>query len=181
MKKTQLSLPGLLLLEPPIYRDERGFFLESYRKPLYENLGIHVDFVQDNLVFSKKNILRGMHFQMGQGQHKLVSVIEGEIFDVAVDMREGLPTFGQWEGVLLNSKTLQQFYIPSGFAHGYLVLSETAIVQYKVSPIYDPILEKGFAWNDPELGILWPITEPLLSPRDAAAPSFAACFQSMRQ
>lgn len=167
-----LELSGLKLLKPRLYADERGFFLESYRASLYTSLGIDCSFVQDNRSFSKKGTLRGMHFQRKPGQAKLVSVIEGKIFDVAVDMRKESPTFGKWAGVYLDGESCQQLFIPIGFAHGFCVLSESAHVTYKVSSPYDPEEEKGFRFDDPEIGIQWPIDQPLLSLRDIGAPRF---------
>jgi dTDP-4-dehydrorhamnose 3,5-epimerase len=168
----ELELPGLKLLKPRLYADERGFFLESYRASLYASLGIDCSFVQDNRSYSKKGTLRGMHFQRKPGQAKLVSVIEGEVFDVAVDLRQESPTFGKWMGVYLDGKSCQQLFIPVGFAHGFCVLSENAHVAYKVSAPYDPEEEKGFRFDDPEIGIEWPIEHPLVSLRDLAAPRF---------
>lgn len=171
-----LRLCGLKIITPQIFRDERGFFLETFRKPLYASEGIDVPFVQDNLVFSQKNVIRGLHFQKSPGQAKLVSCIHGKIWDVAVDIRPDSPTFGQWEAVVLDSHSHEQFFVPIGFAHGYCVLSETALVSYKVSSIYDSKQEKSIRWDDPDLGILWPVTSPLLSSRDQTSPFLREIF-----
>ena len=168
---TEFEIEGLKLLQPKVFQDERGYFLESFRKDLYQQLNLP-EFVQDNHAFSKKNTLRGLHFQTGEGQAKLVTVAEGEIFDVAVDMRKASPAFGKWQSVVLNSRSCRQFFIPAGFAHGYLVLSKTAHVLYKVSAYYDPKKEKGFFWQDPLVKIAWPVKNPELSLRDQKSPSF---------
>lgn len=176
MEIKELTLVGLKLIKPKVYRDKRGFFKENYRKPVYEKAGIACDFVQDNHSFSTKGTLRGMHFQRNPGQAKLISVLHGKIFDVAVDLRKDSPTFGRWEGVFLDDEQHQQFFIPVGFAHGFCVMSETADVIYKVSSIYDPDQEKGFRFDDSEIGISWPIASPILSERDLKAPSFREAF-----
>jgi dTDP-4-dehydrorhamnose 3,5-epimerase len=170
MDVTNLSLEGLKLIQPAIFADDRGFFTEHYRKPLYASHGILCDFVQDNHSYSKKGTLRGMHFQTAPGQAKLVSVIDGEIFDVVVDIRPDSPTFGRWEGVVLDGKKREQLFIPAGFAHGFCVTSESAHVFYKVSALYDPATEKGFRFDDPRVGIEWPKLDLLLSSRDQMAP-----------
>jgi len=158
-------LKGLLLIDPQIFSDERGFFLESYRADR-----LPLNFVQDNLSFSKKDVIRGLHFQSGEGQGKLIQVVRGVIFDVAVDIRPDSPTFLQWEGVVLDDRKRQQFFIPAGFAHGFCVLSDEALVHYKVSSYFAPELEKGFRYDDPEIGIEWPTLTPILSKRDQEAP-----------
>ncbi len=168
MKTINLSLSGLKLLQPKVWHDERGFFCECYRETLYKELG---DFVQTNHSYSKKGVLRGMHFQKNHTQAKLVTVLEGKIFDVALDMRRDSPTFGKWEGVYLDSEKHEQLFIPPGFAHGFCVVSEGAHVLYKVSTIYDPETEKGFAYND--LDIPWPVPNPILSKKDQEAPRFS--------
>ena len=165
-------LPGIILIQPKVYADARGFFLETYSKEKYENIEIRETFVQDNHSFSKKGTLRGLHFQAGEGQAKLVRVTRGEVFDVAVDIRPKSPTFGKWIGIHLSEKNDKQIYIPVGFAHGFCVLSETAEVLYKCSSKYSPDKEKGIMWNDPDIGILWPIKKPVLSKRDKNNPSF---------
>jgi len=154
----------LILITPSVYEDERGFFLESFQKQRYKKLGIDCEFVQDNHSFSNKSVLRGMHFQKGQA--KLVYCPVGQIFDVAVDLRPTSPDFGKWKGVILDEKSHQQFFIPDGFAHGFCVLSEKAHVLYKVSTAYDAKLESGFRFDDKEVGIKWPISDPILSKRD---------------
>jgi dTDP-4-dehydrorhamnose 3,5-epimerase len=180
MKVRLLALDGLKVLSPQIYPDERGFFLETFRAPLYAQEGISPSFVQDNLVFSKKHVIRGLHFQNHPGQAKLVSCLEGVIWDVAVDLRLHSKTFGQWESVLLDSHLREQFFIPVGFAHGYCVLSESALVSYKVSSIYDPLEEKSLRWNDPDLKIQWPIDTPFLSERDQKSPYFKELFNESK-
>lgn len=163
------SLPGLLILEPRVFQDDRGYFFESYRQSNFSELGLDVSFVQDNESKSKKGVLRGLHFQTENPQGKLVRVIQGEVFDVAVDLRQGSPTFGQWEGVLLTEENKTQFYIPPGFGHGFLVLSNEAIFTYKCTTYYDPASDSGILWNDPAIGINWPLDQiplPSLSPKD---------------
>lgn len=168
----ELSLKGLKLIQPKVFGDERGKFYEGYRKPFYAMLGIDCTFVQDNFSFSKKNTIRGMHFQSIPGQAKLVSVILGKILDVVVDIRPDSPTFGKSEQVILDDSLHQQLFIPVGFAHGFAVLSDTAIVTYKVSSLYDPKFEKSFRYDDPDINIHWPIKQPIVSERDRSAPSF---------
>lgn len=169
-----LPIQGLKVVEPTIFRDERGFFLESYRQPRYASLGIHSVFVQDNLSFSRKGTIRGLHYQ--RGQDKLISVLNGKIWDVAVDLRVDSPTFGRWEGIELDDEARRQFFVPEGFAHGFCVLSETALVQYKVSAVYDPLLEQSLRWNDPHLNISWPDLPAILSSRDQSSPFFEEIF-----
>jgi dTDP-4-dehydrorhamnose 3,5-epimerase len=159
-------LPGIILVQPRVHADKRGFFLESYVKEKYENIGIRENFVQDNHSFSTKGTLRGLHFQEGEGQAKLVRVTRGEVFDVAVDIRPNSPTFGNWIGIHLSDKNHKQIYIPVGFAHGFCVLSDEAEVLYKCSSNYCPEKEKGIMWNDQDIGIVWPIKKPVLSERD---------------
>lgn len=165
-----LSLKGPKLIKAKVFHDERGFFWECYRKPLPISQGF--EFVQDNHSYSKKNTLRGMHFQRAPGQAKLISVLQGKIFDVVVDIRPDSPTFKHWEGIILDAQNYEQLYIPIGFAHGFCVLSEDAHVFYKVSNFYDPCEEKTFRFDDPEIGIEWPIQEPFISERDLNAPLF---------
>jgi dTDP-4-dehydrorhamnose 3,5-epimerase len=172
MEILELPLLGLKKIRLKKHCDDRGFFCESYRKPLYASLGIDCDFLQDNLSFSKRGTLRGMHFQSSPGQAKLVTVLQGKIFDVVVDIRKESPTFGKWEGVFLDSETMEQLFVPVGFAHGFCVVSESAYVSYKVSEPYNPKTECGFRYNDPDVAIEWPVKQPLLSPRDLQAPSF---------
>jgi dTDP-4-dehydrorhamnose 3,5-epimerase len=165
-----MHLPGLITIEPRVFGDARGFFMESWNEKRYRELGIDAHFVQDNLSFSRQGILRGMHFQNPNPQAKLVTVLQGEVFDVAVDLRRSSPTFGQWEGVNLSGENKRQLFIPAGFAHGFLVLSETALFSYKCNEFYSPQDELGLRWDDPTVGIKWPITSPLLSDKDARAP-----------
>jgi dTDP-4-dehydrorhamnose 3,5-epimerase len=171
METEDLFLAGLKRIKSKVFYDERGFFKESYRKPAYEKKGILCEFIQDNHSFSKKGTIRGMHFQRSPGQAKLISVIEGKIYDVAVDIRPGSSTFGKWEGVYLESEDHTQLFIPAGFAHGFCVVSDRAHVLYKVSSLFDPAEEKGFRFDDPEVGIEWPVENPILSPKDLIAPS----------
>lgn len=169
------ELPDVLLVKPPVFRDERGHFLETYHLAKYQAGGIPEPFVQDNQSFSIRGVLRGMHSQLLVPQGKLVRAITGEIWDAAVDIRPGSPTYGKWVGVTLTGENQWQIYVPPGFAHGFVVLSETALVQYKVTTLYQPGDEIGLRFNDPEVGIAWPIpeSEMLLNPRDAAAPLLA--------
>ena len=160
------DLDGVIMLEPDVFGDHRGFFLESYHKQRYSEVGIKETFVQDNLSFSTSNTLRGLHYQHPQGQAKLVQVLEGEIYDVAVDIRYGSPSFGRWTGALLSSENRRQFFIPKGYAHGFCVLSDTALFHYKCSGYYAPQHEGGICWDDPGLGIDWPVNSPTLSERD---------------
>lgn len=167
---TCLDLLGLKALEPRIFEDERGCFWESYRRPLYESSGIELEFLQDNVSVSCQHTIRGLHYQRAQA--KLVFVLSGAIWDVAVDIRKDSPTYGQWIGLELNDSNRKQFFIPDGFAHGFCVLSKSAIVQYKVSQIYDPEKERSIRWNDPSLAIAWPAKDPILSMRDKLSPFF---------
>jgi len=165
VKGTKLS--GVLVLEPDVFSDERGFFLETWSSTRYENAGIQGSFVQDNVSFSNKGVLRGLHFQYPQSQGKLVQVLSGQVVDVAVDIRVGSPTFGQWVSEVLSDTNHRQVYIPPGFAHGYCVTSDAAIFSYKCTDFYNPASENGIIWNDPDLNIDWPVKKPVLSPRDA--------------
>ena len=171
MEFIELSLSGLKLVRPKVFADTRGFFRETYRRPGYERAGINCTFVQDNHSYSKKGTIRGMHFQRNPGQDKLISVIAGTIFDVAVDIRPESPTFGKWEGVFLDGIKGEQLFIPKGFAHGFCVISDEAHLLYKVSSIYDPEEEMTFAFNDADVRIDWPISEPIVSDRDRSAPT----------
>jgi dTDP-4-dehydrorhamnose 3,5-epimerase len=169
------ALPDVLLIEPVVHRDPRGLFVETFQSARYRALGIDVDFVQDNQSRSRRGTLRGLHWQAGEhAQAKLVRVVAGEIFDVAVDVRPGSPTFGRWAGARLSAESFRQMYLPAGFAHGFCVLSEEADVEYKCSALYNPAAERGLAWNDPEIGIVWPIDAPVLSARDERHPTLAA-------
>lgn len=175
MKFLNADLPGVIIVEPVIHQDARGFFLESYHAERYKANGITATFVQDNQSKSVRGTLRGLHLQVGpHAQAKLVRAIVGEIFDVAVDVRRGSPTFGKWVGVVLSATNFRQCYVPPGFAHGFAVTSEIAEIEYKCSDFYDPASEIGVAWNDPAVGIRWPIEQPLLSERDSRHPPLAA-------
>jgi dTDP-4-dehydrorhamnose 3,5-epimerase len=172
------ELPDILVVEPRIFRDERGFFVETYHGPRYRDAGIDVAFVQDNHSRSTRGTLRGLHWQVApHAQAKLIRVLAGEILDVAVDIREESPTCGRWTAVTLSADNFRQLFIPVGFAHGFLVLSDVADVEYKCSDVYDPASERGLMWNDPTLGIAWPTADPILSPRDQAHPPFAAALR----
>lgn len=169
-------LPEVMLLEPKAFPDERGFFMESFNRAAFAKaVGRDIDFVQDNHSGSAKNVLRGLHYQMEpHAQAKLVRVAEGEVFDVALDMRRSSPRFGQWAGARLSAANRRQLWIPEGFAHGFLVLSDFAQVLYKTSDYYSPAHERSLLWNDPDLGIEWPAASaPILSAKDAAAPKLA--------
>jgi dTDP-4-dehydrorhamnose 3,5-epimerase len=174
MRVLQTRLDGLLAIEPATFADERGFFSETYRASWQEQLGLGdaERFVQDNHSRSSRGVLRGMHFQLGDGVGKLVRCARGQIVDVAVDLRGGSPTYGQWEAVQLDDESMREVFVPVGFAHGFCVLSDVADVIYKQTGYYDPQLERGIAWNDPDVGIEWPLAEAELtvSERDAAAP-----------
>jgi dTDP-4-dehydrorhamnose 3,5-epimerase len=167
---TKCDLDGLLLIEPKVFGDARGFFLETWNRIRYRKAGLDFDFVQDNISFSRRGTLRGLHFQNPGAQGKLVSVIEGEVFDVAVDIRRSSPTFGRWHGVRLDADSKRQFFIPPGFAHGFMVVSETALFHYKCTDYYSPKDERAIRWDDPDVNISWPIAEPTLSAKDAQAP-----------
>ncbi len=169
----ELPLAGLLLIKPRVFRDDRGFFVETFREPAYRAAGIDVGFVQDNHSRSVRGTLRGLHFQTAPGQAKLVRAASGVIFDVAVDIRRGSPTYGRWHGVTLDASQHHQLFVPVGFAHGFCVISDTADVAYKVSSLYDAATEGGFHWADPDVGIRWPIAEPTVSARDKDAPRLA--------
>ena len=169
MNVIRCELAGLLLIEPKVFGDARGFFLETWNQRLYRECGLDAQFVQDNLSFSRRGTLRGLHFQNPTPQGKLVSVLQGEVFDVAVDIRRSSATFGRWHGVTLSGENKRQFYVPPGFAHGFLVLSETAMFHYKCTEFYSPKDELAIHWNDPALGIQWPVKDPILSAKDANA------------
>src|SRR6202521_3161553 len=167
IKKISTSLPGVVILEPRVFGDERGFFLESYNDKTFANLGIEERFVQDNHSGSRRNVLRGLHYQIKYAQGKLVRAVEGEILDVAVDMRRGSSTFGRWEGVRLSGENKRMLWIPPGFAHGFRVISEKAQVLYKATEYYAPEHERTLAWNDPALKIDWEVEgEPIVSAKD---------------
>jgi dTDP-4-dehydrorhamnose 3,5-epimerase len=173
MQVRPTELPDVLIVEPDVYRDARGFFLESFNARKYEAHGIPASFVQDNHSSSVARTLRGLHMQISEPQGKLVRVVAGEVFDVAVDVRHGSPTFRRWVAVRLSADNFLQCYIPPGFAHGFCVLSERAQVEYKCTSFYSAAGEIGIAWNDPDVGVDWPVTQPLLSDRDASLPKLA--------
>ena len=164
-------IPEVIIIEPDVYGDDRGFFFESYQREKYIQHDISMALVQDNISFSKRGVLRGLHYQLGNPQGKLVLAVSGEIFDVAVDIRKGSPTFSKWTGVTLSSDNHLQVYIPKGFAHGYCVLSEKAYIIYKCTDYYAPFEERGILWNDTSLNITWPVDEPVISERDRNLPS----------
>jgi len=171
MKVIKTKLKDCVIIEPKVLGDERGFFLETFQADRYSDLaGITLPFVQDNHSRSSKGVLRGLHFQKTKPQGKLVRVVLGEVYDVAVDIRLGSPTYGQWEAIILSEENKKQFWIPPGFAHGFLVISETADFEYKCTDYYDPADEGSLLWNDSNLNILWPIDNPKLSKKDAMAP-----------
>jgi dTDP-4-dehydrorhamnose 3,5-epimerase len=161
------DIPGLLMIEPKVFGDARGFFMETWNRQRYAAAGLDWDFVQDNVSLSRRGILRGLHFQNPGGQGKLVYVLQGEVYDVAVDLRKSSPTFGRSYGLTLSAENKRQFFVPPGFAHGFAVLSETALFVYKCTSLYAPQNELTLAWNDPELGINWPLEAPVLSEKDA--------------
>lgn len=161
------KIEGTVLIEPKVFGDERGFFMETWNAQRYSEAGLKEQFVQDNLSRSRRGVLRGLHFQEPNPQGKLVFVLEGEVFDVAVDIRHGSPTFGQWEGYILSAENKRQFFVPAGFAHGFCVTSEFALFAYKCTELYQPANEGSVAWDDPDLNISWPIDKPELSTKDA--------------
>ncbi|ASR42557.1 dTDP-4-dehydrorhamnose 3,5-epimerase [Xanthomonas citri pv. mangiferaeindicae] len=173
MKIIETKLPGAVVLEPAVFGDARGFFFEAWNAARFGQHGLPTSFVQSNVSSSAKGVLRGLHYQWPRPQGKLVSVLQGEVFDVAVDIRRGSPTFGQWEGVLLSAENKRQFWIPEGFAHGFAVLSETALFSYLCTDVYVKEADAGVRWDDPQIGVEWPIDAPLLSDKDAQAPLLA--------
>ena len=179
MKFLQTSLPGVLIIEPDVFRDERGWFLESYHAQKYQDGGIPLAFVQDNYSSSVRGTLRGLHAQISRPQGKLVRVVKGKIFDVAVDIRRGSPTFASWESVLLTAENFKQIYIPPGFAHGFCVLSDGADVEYKCTDVYTPGEEIALIWNDQQVAIQWPLESPILSPKDATGQSLEALHDKL--
>jgi dTDP-4-dehydrorhamnose 3,5-epimerase len=166
----ETKLGGVVALEPQVHGDQRGFMVETFRRDAWAELGVDVEFVQHNHSRSSKGTLRGLHFQTAPGQAKLVRCPRGAIFDVAVDLRRGSPTYGEWEGHVLDDETHRQLFVPVGFGHGFAVLSDVADVTYLLSSPYDPATESGIAWDDPDVGVEWPVSEPLLSERDKSAP-----------
>ncbi len=175
MRVLLTSLPGVLVIEPRVFGDTRGYFLETWQAARYADQGIPDRFVQDNQSLSRRGVLRGLHIQHPHAQGKLISVVAGEVFDVAVDVRRGSPTFGRWTGWVLSGESHRQLWIPAGFAHGFLVLSEEALFSYKCTDYYHPEHEFSVLWDDPAIGIHWPLKEaPLLSEKDRAAPPLSA-------
>jgi len=175
----ETAVPGVLVVEPRIFSDARGTFFEVYRAESYAAMGIDVAFVQDNVSISRRGVLRGLHFQQPNAQAKLIQALRGEVFDVAVDLRLGSPTFGRAAWTTLSESNRRQLFIPSGFAHGFVVTSDEAIVAYKCSEYYSPSAEHAIRWNDPALGIPWPVATPILSPKDEAAPLLSAIPRDM--
>lgn len=173
MNIIKAELPGCLVLEPRVFGDERGFFYESFNADRLREAGLDLQFMQGNVSQSARGVLRGLHYQWPKPQGKLVSVLQGEVWDVAADIRVGSPTFGQWAAVLLSGENKRHFWIPEGFAHGFVVLSESALFTYLCTETYDAQADAGIAWNDPQLAIDWPVADPLLSAKDAAAPLLA--------
>lgn len=173
MRVLPTELPGVVIIEADVHRDGRGFFLETYHADRYRDHGIPGPFVQDNHSQSVAGTLRGLHLQLRRPQGKLIRVVEGEVFDVAVDVRRGSPTFGRWVSVTLTADNFRQCYVPPGFAHGFCVVSPIAQLEYKCTDLYDPASEIGIAWNDPAIGISWPVTDPILSQRDSRHPTLA--------
>ena len=171
MKVIETSLPGMLIIDPDVFGDSRGFFMETYNEARYRDAGLPRRFVQDNLSSSARGVLRGLHYQNPDAQGKLLYVLSGEVFDVAVDIRAGSPTFGEWAGVTLSEENHRQLWIPEGFAHGFQVASESALLVYKCTALYNRESEGAILWNDPEIRIEWPIGQPTLSDKDRAAPT----------
>ncbi len=167
MRVLECELAGLRIVEPAAFEDARGMFMELWRQDRYAEQGLGAGFVQDNLSLSRRGILRGLHFQNPNPQAKLLQVLEGEVFDVAVDLRRSSPTFGRWHGLVLSAGNKRQFFVPPGFAHGFAVLSETALLFYKCSALYSPKDELALRWDDPDLAIRWPVERPVLSDKDA--------------
>ncbi len=179
MEVIKTKLEGVVIIKPKVFGDDRGFFLETFQQERYKSLaGIDLPFIQDNHSRSSKGVLRGLHFQKTKPQGKLVRVVRGEVYDVAVDINPESPTFGQYEGVILNETNKHQFWVPPGYAHGFVVLSDTADFEYKCTDYYDPTDEGGLIWNDPTVGIDWPIENPSLSEKDAVLPILTELFQN---
>ncbi|CAI2528739.1 dTDP-4-dehydrorhamnose 3,5-epimerase [Serratia entomophila] len=178
MQVTETKIDGVKIIQPKVFGDARGFFLETFEKKRYqEMLGIDLEFVQDNHSRSSRGVLRGLHFQKVNPQGKLVRVVRGEVFDVAVDIRPGSPTYGAWEGVILSEENKTQFWVPPGLAHGFVVLSDLADFEYKCTDYYNPAQEGCLLWNDPQVGIEWPIDNPLLSEKDKVGKLFRELAQ----
>ena len=168
-----LEIPDVLHIEPRIFSDDRGYFFESYNRDSYLDAGLTATFVQDNVSLSKRGVVRGLHFQYPRPQGKLVSALTGEVFDVAVDIRTGSSTFGKWVGAFLSAEKGNQLFIPEGFAHGFCVVSESAIIFYKCTDFYVPEVDRGIRWDDPDFAIAWPVEAPILSPKDRTAPLYS--------
>ncbi len=173
MRVIQTDLPGCLVIEPRVFDDARGFFYESWNKARFAAAGLDLDFVQTNVSASERGVLRGLHYQWPNPQGKLVSVLEGEVYDVAVDIRRGSPTFGRWTAVMLTADNKRHFWVPEGFAHGFAVVSERAVFTYQCTAAYDADADAGIRWNDARFGIDWPLADPSLSDKDAKAPFLA--------
>jgi len=173
MKLIETDLPGCVVIEPRVFGDARGFFYEGWNRSRFAEAGLDFNVVQSNVSSSARGVLRGLHYQWPNPQGKLVNVLEGEVFDVAVDIRRGSPTFGHWTGVMLTAENKRHFWIPEGFAHGFAVVSERAVFSYLCTNVYDPAADAGIRWNDAALGIDWPIAQPILSAKDEAAPFLA--------
>jgi dTDP-4-dehydrorhamnose 3,5-epimerase len=178
-RKLETKLDGVVLIEPEVHGDARGFMVETYRRDSWAELRVDVEFVQHNHSRSSQGTLRGLHFQTEPGQAKLVRCPRGKIFDVAVDLRTGSATYGQWEGYELDDEAHRQLFVPAGFGHGFAVLSDVADVTYLLSSVYDPATESGIAWDDPDIGVEWPVDEPLLSDRDKQAPTLAEVAETL--
>ena len=173
MKVIETRLPGCVVLEPRVFGDTRGFFFEGWNKQRFEAVGLEMNFVQSNVSSSSRGVLRGLHYQWPRPPGKLVSVLEGEVYDVAVDIRRGSPTFGQWDAVVLSAENRRQFWIPEGFAHGFAVLSESALFHYLCTDVYVAEHDAAIRWNDADVAVDWPISTPTLSAKDEAAPFLA--------
>jgi dTDP-4-dehydrorhamnose 3,5-epimerase len=170
MNTIPTKLPGVVIIEPNVFGDARGFFMETWNRPRYEAAGLPGGFIQDNISLSRRGVLRGLHYQKPFAQGKLLSVFQGEIFDIAVDIRRGSPHFGRWVGVVLSSENRRQLYVPPGFAHGFCVVSDSALVTYKCTEVYHPEADHGVRWDDPRIGIDWPVSDPAVSDKDRRAP-----------
>jgi dTDP-4-dehydrorhamnose 3,5-epimerase len=170
MNILETALPGVIIIEPKVFGDARGYFLETWNRPRYEAAGLPGDFIQVNVSSSSRGVLRGLHYQKPYPQGKLLSVLDGEILDVAVDIRHGSPDFGRWVGVILSGANHRQLYIPPGFAHGFCVMSDKALVTYKCTEVYHPEADRGVRWDDPRIGIEWPVADPFVSDKDRRAP-----------
>lgn len=173
MRRIDTDLPGVCVIEPKVFGDERGYFFESYNQARFAELGIEANFVQSNVSRSAKGVLRGLHYQWPNPQGKLVQVLDGEVYDVAVDIRRGSPTFGRWAAAILSADNKRMFWVPEGFAHGFAVLSDNATFCYQCTALYDGAADAGVRWNDGDIGVDWPIAEPQLSDKDKAAPFLA--------